>query len=267
MEPSLLANKVTKAFGGLLAVNEFDVSVEQGSIHSIIGPNGAGKTTFFNCVTGFYKVTDGEILFEGRSLVGLTPDRITHYGISRTYQNIRLFSQMTAIDNILVGMHPKLKAAWFEAIFRNRRFLEEEDRALTEARRLLEFVGLEGLGDQIAHNLPYGAQRRLEIARAIANEPKLLLLDEPTAGMNPHESAEMMHFIRDLRDKLGITILLIEHDMRVVMGISEIISVMDFGTKIAEGNPRQIQRNQRVIEAYLGRGAAAGLQLETDPSS
>jgi branched-chain amino acid transport system ATP-binding protein len=263
MELALTAYNVTKAFGGLQAVNDFDVEVKKGAIHSIIGPNGAGKTTFFNCVTGFYKVTEGEIHFEDHNLVGLTPDRITQFGISRTYQNIRLFSMMSAIDNILVGMHPQLQSNWLEAILRNRRFIQEEEEALEEARRLLGFVGLRGLGDQIAHNLPYGAQRRLEIARALANKPKILLLDEPTAGMNPQESAEMMHFIRNLRDQLGITILLIEHDMRVVMGISELISVMDFGTKIAEGDPKEIQRNERVIEAYLGRGAATGLQMET----
>ena len=178
-------------------------------------------------------------------------------GISRTYQNIRLFSQMTAIENIIVGQHPRLKGTWLEAILHNRRYHERRRRSGEEALHLLEFVGLDGLGDHLARNLPYGAQRRLEIARALANHPKLLLLDEPTAGMNPQETEDMTAFIKSLRDELGITILLIEHDMRVVMGISDQITVLDYGTKIAEGKPKEIQANQRVIEAYLGPGAAA----------
>jgi branched-chain amino acid transport system ATP-binding protein len=257
----LKTRNVTKRFGGLVAVNGFEIDVKEHSISSVIGPNGAGKTTFFNCITGFYAPTEGEIIFDGHYIQGLSTDRITHYGISRTYQNIRLFSKMTAIENILVGEHPHLKTFWFEALYKSKRFLKEEEEALTEAVRLLNFVGLNGLGDQLARNLPYGAQRRLEIARALASKPKLLLLDEPTAGMNPNESIELMHFIRRLRDEIGITILLIEHDMKVVMGISEEIWVMDFGEKIAEGTPLEIQRNQRVIEAYLGRGAASGLNL------
>ena len=252
----LVADRLTKRFGGLSALDNVDIEVKEQSIHSIIGPNGAGKTTFFNCVTGFYTPDDGLILLEGKSVAGLTPDRVTRLGIARTYQNIRLFKNMTAIENVLVGMHGHLKSGIFQSILRPSSVREEEKAALEQALRLLRFVGLGGKGDMLAINLPYGDQRRLEIARALATQPKIILLDEPTAGMNPIETSETTRLILRLRDELGITIVLIEHEMQVVMEISELITVLDYGAKIAEGLPHEIRSNKLVIEAYLGQGSA-----------
>lgn len=246
---------VSKHFGGLTAVNDVDMSVSESSISSIIGPNGAGKTTLFNCVSGFYQPEAGQIYFYDQPIVGLPTHKICELGIARTYQNIRLFKEMTALENVLVGEHVRLKTNWVDSILHNKRFRVEEDQSIEKALSLLNFVGLSHLADTPALNLPYGAQRRLEITRALASQPTLLMLDEPTAGMNPQETAEMTAFIRDLRDSRQITILLIEHDMRVVMDISDQITVLDHGTKIAEGKPSEIQSDQVVIDAYLGQSA------------
>ena len=257
------ARKVTKRFGGLLAVNNVDFDIPRGSIVSLIGPNGAGKTTFFNMITGAYTPTSGEIAFDDHALVtmkgkkpkAMKPHEVTALGIGRTFQNIRLFGTMSALDNILVGQHVHLKTRWWDAVLRTPLLIAEEERARARAFELLEFVGLGERPHTWARNLPYGDQRRLEIARALATSPKLLLLDEPTAGMNTSETRELTDFIRSLRAELGISVLLIEHDMRVVMGISDRVTVLDYGEVLAEGSPEEVRRNPRVIEAYLGRSS------------
>ena len=259
MADLLVAQKVRKEFGGLVAVNDVDFTVPEGKIVSLIGPNGAGKTTFFNMLTGVYKPTAGRVVFAGDEMTGRPPHAFTQRGIGRTFQNIRLFQNMTALENVLVGMHVRLKGNLVEAILRTPRVRTEEREARERGRELLEFSGLVRKDDNIARNLSYGDQRRLEVARALATQPKLVLLDEPTAGMNPQETAEFTTFVGRLREERALTVLLIEHDMRVVMGVSDRVTVLDYGEKIAEGTPLEIQKNERVIEAYLG-SAAVGAQ-------
>jgi branched-chain amino acid transport system ATP-binding protein len=250
-DPLFFTEDASKHFGGLKALDGVDLRVERGEIHSVIGPNGAGKTTLFNCVTGIHPPTRGRIVFDGRDITGYPARRVTRCGLARTFQNIRLFKEMTAVENVMVGRHVRTRAGWFSAIFRLPLYWRNERDTTRIARERLEFVGLAEVADGWARNLSYGDQRRLEIARALATDPAILLLDEPAAGMNPEETVRLMKLILRIRDQ-GVTVILIEHDMKVVMGISDRITVLDHGERIADGTPEEVRANPEVVQAYLG---------------
>ena len=252
MAAILKTEGIVMKFEGLTAINNLNIEIQEHQIYGLIGPNGAGKTTAFNVITGFLVPTEGKVYFKGEDITGLKPNEITKRGIARTFQNIKLFPEMSVIENVMTGFHIHRKFSFFEAMFRLPRFFKDENKMYHEGMELLELVGLTEYAHEQAGNLPYGHQRKLEIARALATHPTMLLLDEPAAGMNPQESSELMDLIRKLRDEMSLTILLIEHDMKVVMGICEWIKVLDHGEEIAEGTPEEIRNNPRVIEAYLG---------------
>lgn len=248
----LNVDSITMKFGGLTAVNNFKLKVEPGELIGLIGPNGAGKTTVFNMITGIYTPTINKIYFQDKDITGMKPDKIAREGIARTFQNMRLMNNLTVIDNVMIGFHLHLQSNLASAIFKFPGYVREEESIYNRSMELLGKVGLEGCKLAKASSLPYGQQRKLEIARALATQPKLLLLDEPAAGMNPHETRELMKFIQKIQDDFNLTIFLIEHDMKVVMGICKRILVMDYGVTIAQGNPKEIQNNPEVIKAYLG---------------